>query len=370
MSSKKILTLFPYPLLDVHLIKDVGMVPYWIARNSHENARLVAPKTESASYPTAEQMIPELQLDLTSSASRLSRLKALVTHARSTHLLNLYFWGNETFALGLLYKALHPSGKIYVKTDLNSDDVRRLKNPKGTWLEKRFISIVDRVSAESTVTVDALRRAYPELSDRILKVPNGFDDRWLDTPENSIPDWKAKENLAITVGRIGLAEKDHETLLEALAHCDLGDWKFAFVGPILPAFQEKLDQFKLRFPEKAAALLTPGNVQDRDELAQWYRRAKVFVLSSKTESFGITLVEALCFSLRLLVSDQVTSAQDLIENGRWGQLHRSGDPSDLAQKLQGLFRDPELEAKTQGVAEKARSRYRWSKIVEPIVALL
>ena len=83
--------------------------------------------------------------------------------------------------------------------------------------------------------------------------------------------------------------------VEAAKKVDLKDWKFIFVGPIEPSFKQKIDEFNAECPEKRRSVIFAGMVVDRRVLAEYYKRASVFVLSSENESFGLVLVESLLF---------------------------------------------------------------------------
>ena len=112
-------------------------------------------------------------------------------------------------------------------------------------------------------------------------VPNGFE-----SPPKS---WKIlKENIILTVGTIGLPVKNSDILLESLKSLDFEDWKFYFVGPVEKEFKNSIDTFYAEFPHLKGHVAFLGAVFDREKLAELYRKARVFILPSKHESFGIT----------------------------------------------------------------------------------
>jgi glycosyltransferase involved in cell wall biosynthesis len=79
---------------------------------------------------------------------------------------------------------------------------------------------------------------------------------------------------------------------------------------------------------------------DRDELVEWYARADVFVLPSRSEPWGMVLNEAAAAGLPLVATEEVGAAQDLVEDGVNGFRVPSGDEAALAEALRRLADDP------------------------------
>jgi glycosyltransferase involved in cell wall biosynthesis len=92
----------------------------------------------------------------------------------------------------------------------------------------------------------------------------------------------------------------------------------------------------------------------RPEVAECMRRAKMLVFPSVWyEAFPLVIAEALACGLPVLASDAGTAAE-LIDNGRTGLHFRSGDPKDLAAKVESLWRDQVLLARMR---KEARAEY-------------
>jgi glycosyltransferase involved in cell wall biosynthesis len=92
----------------------------------------------------------------------------------------------------------------------------------------------------------------------------------------------------------------------------------------------------------------------RHEVAECMRRASLLVFPSVWyEVFPLVIAEALACGLPVLASD-AGSAADLIDNGRTGLHFRSGDPKDLAAKVETLWRDQKLLGRMR---KEARAEY-------------
>lgn len=78
---------------------------------------------------------------------------------------------------------------------------------------------------------------------------------------------------------------------------------------------------------------------DRDELVDWYARADVLVLPSRSEPWGMVLNEAAAAGLPLVATEDVGAAQELVEHGVNGFRVPSGDIGALADALRRLAED-------------------------------
>ena len=75
-----------------------------------------------------------------------------------------------------------------------------------------------------------------------------------------------------------------------------------------------------------------------------YRMGDVFVLTSKTETWGLSINEAMACGRAAIVSDGCGCAPELIIEGETGFIFKTGDRDDLLKQLQ-QFPDNKLSAK-------------------------
>ena len=167
-------------------------------------------------------------------------------------------------------------------------------------------------------------------------VRNGFDEEMLSTLNLKENIYQKKENAILTVGRLGTYVKNTEMLLRALKQIDLKDWKFYFVGPIETDFKPCISDFFNRYPEKRSSVIFVGAIYDKRELWEYYNRAKVFVLPSRSECYALVLNEALRFRNYLILTD-VGAASDVIQEGKYGSLIEQDDDKMLAQRIQDII---------------------------------
>jgi glycosyltransferase involved in cell wall biosynthesis len=264
----------------------------------------------------------------------------------------------------LAYKIINPRGKVYLKLDINENT---RDAGVGSGAEARFKRFILRrctvVSAETRKLCDYLNKNWGA---RIEYVPNGF------YPLGDRVKFDEKENVICTSGRIGAPEKAHEDLLEAfrIAAPQIKDWKLKLMGPVQAGFEDYLANFFLSNPELKDRVSLTGNIIDRKALDQEYASAKVFCLTSKWESFGLVLVDALkdgCF----IISSDTPAATDVTDNQKYGRIYQSGKVDELAKALVDVCADQQkLADLCDEIQDFAYEKFNWVKICGKINKLL
>ena len=149
----------------------------------------------------------------------------------------------------------------------------------------------------------------------------------------------------LSIGRLAYP-KDFVTLLAALARLD-ADYRLSLVGDGPDA------------AEVAAALEAQG-LSDRVELlgarenvSELLARADLFVLSSRSEGFPVSILEAMAAGLPVVATD-VGGVAEAVLDGETGILVPPADPEALAAALERLVDDVELRHHL-GAAGRARA---------------
>lgn len=223
------------------------------------------------------------------------------------------------------------------------------------WLKRRLLRSASGVLVPGT----AAREYVLDLGvkpDRIAVAPNGFDlGVFTDAVER---EQRTGEGYVLTVARLS-REKDVGTLLRAVDGLDaeivvVGD------GPEEAALQEMAPP-NVRFAGRAK----------RDELPRWYAHARVFVLPSRSETWGMALSEAAAAGLPLVATEAVGAAWDLIEPGVNGYRVPVGDANALRQALVEViaWRGEAAGRRSRELAEQATPD-RWAEAVEGFVERL
>lgn len=340
--KKTFVTLFP-AAENVHLTKDVGIIPYIMGRDYGYEASLVC--FTNGEYPTYKYLRPFLNLTLlernrkyiiTRPSSRMIRY--LYHNAKKIDVLNLYHLTYETILYGIIYRLFHKKGRVYLKLDMDSDAFMRRKRKYS--ISRLFLfnfllgKMTDIVSYEVSKAERVLQTELPALRKKIIHIPNGIDDGSEFVKNTPRIPFARKEDLIISVGRIGSYQKNNQMLLEALLRVDLKLWKVVFIGPIAESFQQYISDFFEKNPAYKESIFFTGSIENRTALYDWYNRAKVFCLTSRSESFGIVFPEALFYGDFIITTD-VYSSKEIVPSDEVGWIVDSD--TDLSNRIQQII---------------------------------
>lgn len=359
-------TLFP-ETENVHLCKDVGMIPYVMSKHFELDAKVACYK--NGDYPYADSLVQGLKLDFIPKATGdafFDGIAYLNDNAQNIDVLNLYHLLDRTLEWARLYKTINPQGKVFLKLDTNEWYIKQFDiNETNITGSHRILKECDLISVETKELHRYLNEEWP-LSVKYL--PNGF----YDFGKSEKVKFEQKENIVCTVGRIGLYLKANEILLEAfkIAAPDIPDWKLRIIGPIEASFEGYITKFFLENPHLAERVVFTGEIEDKDVLASEYKRAKIFCMTSRLESFGLVFAEAASKGCFIITSD-VVSANDVTDDGKYGDIFHKEDIYHLAQLLIKNCHDDERLARTcDEIQEYAYQNFYWVEICNSIYNLL
>jgi glycosyltransferase involved in cell wall biosynthesis len=331
--------------------KDVFLVPYYLGKLCGLGVTIAFPETAaSREVPREHRGVTleplhalhfPLRHVLRSPHWRLAL--RCVRGARATKLLMLFHFRTATYLLGLLYKALNRSGFLYVKADAMA--VPQSPEPHGFGgrlrhaVYKRFLRECDLLTFESRQLMDSFLKQYrndEELRDKTRLMPNGVDDELLAEAGVRPRPLELRENLVLTVGRLGSHQKNTAMLLDAVRAADLHGWEVVLVGSHDDATAQSVAALQADSPNSVKVTLA-GPISDKKTLWELYAKAKVFVLTSRWESFGIVLSEAWLFG-DYLISTDVGVAGQIVAKG-YGELIPQEDSNVLADVLTRVTED-------------------------------
>lgn len=177
---------------------------------------------------------------------------------------------------------------------------------------------------------------------------------------------KLKKNVVLYVGRLS-AEKSIDVVIKSMKKVieKAPDSSLCIVGrgpdkELLEKLAETeglADHVVFTEPQSAKDLLGGG----------YYQLGDIFVSASKSETQGMTFIEAMCFKLPVIgVSER--GAQDVV--GPVGLLARPDDPTDLAAKILSLLTDTERREKYAAKSYKCyRETYSYDTVIGIFEAL-
>ncbi|WP_294065758.1 glycosyltransferase [uncultured Fusobacterium sp.] len=385
--KKNLTVLFTLDGLEkVHLYKDVGLTPYYLGKEYNLDVDIVYSNSEKKELPKSFRNVSLIEIKYYKIWSVLKRIdkfrllesfsfyKYLIKNAKKIDYLMFFHIRLDKFFLVLLYKFLNKNGKVYFKMDSDINGVLKSNIKNITFIRKvqKFLlrillKKIDLISIETKETYNEILRngfCNKNLSNKIVYIPNGFDEEYLIENKVKMKSFEEKENIMITVGRIGTEEKNNEMLLEALNNLDLKEWKIYIIGSYTEDFKEKYDEFIKNNQDKKETVTLTGSIENKNLLYSYYNRAKVFLLTSKWEGFAIVYPEALRFGNYIITTD-VGGARDITNNGKIGVVTEIENTIQFKNKiLKVINNEINLEEKFNQSLELSKKQFLWNEIVK------
>jgi glycosyltransferase involved in cell wall biosynthesis len=162
---------------------------------------------------------------------------------------------------------------------------------------------------------------------------------------------RAAEPQFLYVGRMA-KEKGLDLLLKAFANVAAGRRGASLLlvgdGPQRPALQALARSLGL----EEAVTFVGSRVEE--DLSGSYLEASCLVLPSSSEPWGLVVNEALSYGCPVVVSERCGCVPELVAEGETGLTFRTGDPTDLAEKMNlALERFVDVEQTAKRCVEQA-----------------
>jgi glycosyltransferase involved in cell wall biosynthesis len=219
---------------------------------------------------------------------------------------------------------------------------RQAVSPIWRWLRHRLYGVADRLVTPSQGVLAALPAAV-RAHGRVI--PNPVD---LPPPAARHEDCRT----LVAVGRLE-NQKGFDLLLPAFARIagDHPDWRLVIwgEGTLRARLEAQRDGLGL-----ADRVQLPGLTE---RPGQWVEDAALFVLSSRFESFGNVVTEAMAAGLPVLVTDCPWGPGEIVQHDVDGWLVPPEDVAALAQGLDRLMADGQLRARLAAAAQRNVRRF-------------
>ncbi len=360
------------------LLKDVGMIPFYLYNAGYDVhfvshiSPIDATKPENATY---FKRVAGIKFEYVPPSGRIfgfswNLIKYIWSNAKKMDILLIYFYKSAMLP-SLIYKLRNKNGKIWVKCDMDGSSYNNYPS-KATFVGKIKNKIFeqfakkgyDLITAESNMAVDFLRNYYPQSQHKIRYLPDGVDDIWFEKQAICPLPYEQKENIILTVGRLGTFQKNTEFLLECMEEMQWqGDWKIVAVAGsgTTPEFAPKLETFFEKNPHFRERFELVPNLQHK-ELFEYYRRAKIVCCTSRFESFGLFIAEGLSMG-DYVVTTPICTAPDFVQGGCGVEVQT---PDEMASFLSSVMVDETaLQEAYPRVLEHAKDFY-WSNIINTL----
>ena len=291
--------------------------------------------------PTYSRPLPKALL---SAARRVFGLRRAIKQARPDIVIS--FLGKIN-ALTVL--ATRGMAVPVVVSERNNPD-RQVFRPAWHWTRKRLYGLADRLVTPSQGVLDW----FPEkVKARGQVIPNPVD-----LPSKIQPRKSVGPGL-IAVGRLE-DQKGFDLLLQAYSKIveQFPDWPLTIRGDggRRADIERQRDELGLRDKVHLPGITeAPG---------AWVDEGEIFVLSSRYESFGNVLTEAMVAGLPIVSFDCPFGPGEIITDGVDGILVKPEDPDALADAMMTVMRNDELRDRLGQTAQKNVRRFDRGRIMQ------
>ncbi|RHM57120.1 glycosyltransferase family 1 protein [Mitsuokella sp. AF33-22] len=284
----------------------------------------------------------------------------LKKYAMDIDVLMLFNYGSTVWKIARLAKKVNPKIVVYSKLDMGHGGYKhfvnqRFANSVKIWFEKIKSKYVDFFSVETKLYFESLKK-LPIFKNRIIYLPNGVS--LLDVDINTV-EKNYKENIVITLGRLGDYAKHNELLLDAISLLPdtiINTWKFYFVGPSTKEFELYLKDFINNNPKLKNSIVLTGKITDRTELYTLCKRSKIVCMTSRTESVCIAVLEAMYFGAYPVLTDYSAFVLDATNQKRLGCVTEQNKTS-VSKSLMNIMQNPHLEELNLACQKYARKHF-------------
>ena len=196
------------------------------------------------------------------------------------------------------------------------------------------------------------------LKDKVVCVPN-----MLVTYPDQEPEMSHVHKSVISVGRYAY-QKGYDLLLESwrIVQKTHSDWTLHIYGShdgSVGDYEQLMDQIQQYH-------ITNVNLhQSTNEVYSCYAKSDFYVMSSRYESFGLVLIEAMSCGLPIISFDCKYGPQSIIKNGQTGVLVSPNDIKEIATSICSMIENNESR-QLMAVSARQESKNYTSEIIMPI----
>lgn len=307
------------------LVKNCGALPLVFHKKYGFDAVMVGGKCDE--YSNLEKYLHGVRMEFYKDFSIKSKLDYIKENAHKMDYVVLHGYAAEYVDMMFSYKKINPSGKIYMETDANCQSQDRL--PWDDYGYKWLLQNCDVIGASCHKIHKLLSRKW---SNKVEYIPNGYYNFMnLDMKV----DFSKKENIILTVGRIGTEQKNNELLINSFAriHQSFPNWRVVLAGLVRPEFKNFLNDIYMKYPDINLQIEVKGLISNKQTLIELYKKSKIFALTSTFEGGTPNVIaEALHCGCAIITTD-IDGALDAVDNNKCGNIIERDDVDRLSNVL-------------------------------------
>ena len=232
------------------------------------------------------------------------------------------------------------NGKIPLIKEYHSsryNEKLKMKNTKG-FFKKSFYTFSTWIERKYSCCIALNKDELPFFNSNNVKIISNPIE------VTEVPSLASNNKIVIAAGRISPV-KGYDMLIDSwkIVNISYPDWKLHIFGDgddqLIANLKNRIEILKIQ----NSAFLLGATTKLKEEL----RDSSIFVMSSRSESFGMVILEAQAEGLPVVAFDCPTGPRNIIHDGIDGLLAHAEDINDLANKIITLIKDSDFR-KTLG----------------------
>lgn len=296
----------------------------------------------------------------------------LMMEQKKTDIIQTFPW-HTSFA-AVLMKQLYNVPLIFTPTSLEKfrpwkREVLGNAYKISCYLETYCIENADFLIAISEEMKNNLINEYNILSDKICVIPSGVDTNVFKKvlPGNTLKKYGIVKDYVLFVGRKS-KQKGIEYLLQALEFVKSNVQFVLCLGKAdSPEYDNELAKKISKFNRRGNILVIDGTptFYNREEIVEMYSNARMLIVPSIYEPFGIVNIEAMACETPVLANN-IGGMRDIILDGKNGFLVNAQKAEELAYKIDTLLLSPLEYLKNIGSAARKSvvEQFSWEEIAK------
>ena len=197
-----------------------------------------------------------------------------------------------------------------------------------------------------------------------LKVRSKIDYIYNPTPYPNEEKNKCENKIAISIGRLTSIKRFNELLkIWSLIERRDQEWELYIIG-------SGEDKEKLLKQKENLNLERVIFIENTKNIKEYYKKASIYLMTSKFEGLPMTLIEAQSFGLPIISYDIKTGPKDIITNGKDGYLIEDNNKELFVEKFLELANNEEKMQEFSKQAYKKSNRFKINNIIEKWIEIL
>lgn len=322
LNMKKFLTIFYYN--DVgpqHFYKDVGSIPLGLAKFRGWKAFFAYSKIKSEIHDDYyEKYVSVIPIEA-KKHHFFSMVCFLWNNIKKYDVLNIYHFGKKSLICCFVAKMRNPKIIIYIKFDAGRQATSIYLKRNTNFFYRLIMKLTFKLhlfpDLFTVETKSYVNKLWGITRGKIQYLPNGV---WGDLP--GMEDIQnTKEKVILNVGRLTAPEKNIKLLIDSFVKIPdsvrLG-WKLVLIGEYNDEIETVARNAIRQEPSLQGKIIFVGEIRNKILLNQYYANAAIYGLTSKWESFGISLLEAMYQGCFPIVTDCCDAFYDILGEGKYG----------------------------------------------------